>query len=799
MKSNLPVLLLKNMVLFPFNEIRIEFDTTLDKKIISLAESCYDNKILIVNPKDTLEISPELDELPNFGIVGKIKMKLEMPNGKTRVIILGEQRVKIYAYSKDEDMYEALFSYLPKEELSPKEEMAYIRALNKHIDVYVKEVPYMSNTILSQTSGINDIDKLTDIVVLYLPINYERKQDYLKESSSTMRVKMILDDINSDMEILRLEQSIEESVADSLEQSQKEFVLREKIKVIKKELGDENQSESDVIREKIDSLDCPKKVKEKLYIELNKYESSNSISPESGMIRNYIEWLLSLPWSKTTEDRKDLKKVREILDSSHYGFESVKDRVIEYLAVKQNTNNSRSPIICFVGPPGVGKTTFAKNVAKSLNRKVAKISLGGVNDEAEIIGHRRTYIGAAPGLIIQGMKKAGVKNPVFIIDEIDKMTKDIKGDPASALLEVLDKEQNKYFVDHYIEEEFDLSSVLFIATANYLGQIPEELKDRLEIIELSSYTEFEKLDIAKNHLIKNQIEEHGLKENEVEFSDETILTLIRNYTKESGVRELDRLIATILRKIVKKIVVDKEKKNYKITSEDLEEYLGIKKYLYNENQEEDRIGIVNGLAYTIYGGDILPIETTLFKGKEELVLTGSLGEVMQESAKIALDYIKSNNEIFGINLNNLEGKTIHIHVPEGAIQKEGPSAGVALTTALISLLTNMKVSSKISMTGEITLTGRVLPIGGLKEKVIGAYRAMINKIFIPRENEKDLKEIPDYIKDKIEFVLIDNYLDIFNNIGGKKNNTINKKESKKRKENKEVNEIKENKLNLEIE
>lgn len=799
MKSNLPVLLLKNMVLFPFNEIRIEFDTTLDKKIISLAESCYDNKILIVNPKDTLEISPELDELPNFGIVGKIKMKLEMPNGKTRVIILGEQRVKIYAYSKDEDMYEALFSYLPKEELSPKEEMAYIRALNKHIDVYVKEVPYMSNTILSQTSGVNDIDKLTDIVVLYLPINYERKQNYLKESSSTMRVKMILDDLNSDMEILRLEQSIEESVADSLEQSQKEFVLREKIKVIKKELGDENQSESDVIREKIDSLDCPKKVKEKLYIELNKYESSNSISPESGMIRNYIEWLLSLPWSKTTEDRKDLKKVREILDSSHYGFESVKDRVIEYLAVKQNTNNSRSPIMCFVGPPGVGKTTFAKNVAKSLNRKVAKISLGGVNDEAEIIGHRRTYIGAAPGLIIQGMKKAGVKNPVFIIDEIDKMTKDIKGDPASALLEVLDKEQNKYFVDHYIEEEFDLSSVLFIATANYLGQIPEELKDRLEIIELSSYTEFEKLDIAKNHLIKNQLEEHGLKENEIEFSDETILTLIRNYTKESGVRELDRLIATILRKIVKKIVVDKEKKNYKITPEDLEEYLGIKKYLYNENQEEDRIGIVNGLAYTIYGGDILPIETTLFKGKEELVLTGSLGEVMQESAKIALDYIKSNNEIFGINLNNLEGKTIHIHVPEGAIQKEGPSAGVALTTALISLLTNLKVSSKISMTGEITLTGRVLPIGGLKEKVIGAYRAMINKIFIPRENEKDLKEIPDYIKDKIEFVLIDNYLDIFNNIGGKKNSTSNRKESKKRKENKEVNEIKENKLNLEIE
>ena len=768
MKSNLPVLLLKNMVLFPYNEIRIEFDSSEDKKLISLVESCYDNKLLIVNPKDTLEISPEIDELPNYGIVGKIKMKLEMPNGKTRIIILGESRVKIFAYSKDDDMYEALYTTLPREELSPKEEMAYVRALNKHIDVYVKEVPYMSNTILSQTAGINDIDKLTDIVVLYLPINYERKQDYLKEVSSTIRVKMILDDINSDIEILKLEQNIEMSVANSLEETQKEFVLREKLKVIKKELGEESQSEVDILRNKIEVLDCPKKVKEKLNLELSKYEMANSISPETGMIRNYIDWLLSLPWSKTTEDRKDLNKVREILDSSHYGLDNVKDRVIEYLAVKQNTNNSRSPIICLVGPPGVGKTTFAKNIAKSLNRKVTKISVGGINDEAEIIGHRRAYVGAAPGLIIQGMKKAGTKNPVFIIDEIDKMTKDIKGDPASSLLEVLDKEQNKYFTDHYIEEEFDLSSVMFVATANYLSQIPEELRDRLEIIELSSYTEYEKLDIAKRHLIKDQKVEHGLKENDVEFPDETILTLIRNYTKESGVRELDRLIATILRKIVKKIIVDKTKKGYVINPEDLEEYLGIKKYLYNDNLEEDRIGIVNGLAYTIYGGDILPIEVTSFKGKEELVLTGSLGEVMQESAKIALDYIKSNSELFGINISSFNDKTIHIHIPEGAIQKEGPSAGVALTTALLSLFINLPVSSKISMTGEITLTGRILPIGGLKEKVIGAYRARVNKIFIPRENEKDLKDIPQNIRDKIDFILVDNYNEIFNELGGKK-------------------------------
>ena len=764
MKSNLPVLLLKNMVLFPYNEIRIEFDKEEDKKLLSLSESCYESSILIVNPKDSLETDPEIEELPNFGIVGKVKMKLDMPNGKTRIILLGEKRAIVYAYSKDDGIYEALYSTVSEEELSVKEEMAYVRALNKHIDVYVREVPYMSNTILSQTAGISNIDKLTDVVVLYLPITLDRKLEYLKEASSTSRVKMILDDINKDIEILRLEQKIEASVAMGLEQSQKEFVLKEKIKAIREELGEEEQNETEILKDKINALDAPKKVKDKLLVELNKYSMSNYSSPETGMIRTYIDWLLNLPWNNYTEDRKDLKKVREILDSTHYGLENVKDRVIEYLAVKQNTNNLRSPIICLVGPPGVGKTTFAKNIAKSLNRKVTKISVGGINDEAEIIGHRRAYIGSAPGLIIQGMKKAGTTNPVFIIDEIDKMTKDIKGDPASSLLEVLDKEQNKYFVDHYIEEEFDLSNVMFIATANYLSQIPEELKDRLEIIELSSYTEFEKLDIAKNYLIVNSLKEHGLKPHEVTFTDDAILTLIRNYTKESGVRELDRLISTILRKIVKRIVVDKDKKKYSIDSDDLEKYLGIKKYLYNDNKDTERIGIVNGMAYTIYGGDILPIETAMFKGKEELILTGSLGEVMQESAQIAFDYIKANSDKFGVNLDKLENKSIHIHVPEGAIQKEGPSAGVALTTALISLFTNRPISSRISMTGEITLTGRVLPIGGLKEKVIGAYRAMINKIYIPKENEKDLKDIPDNIKENIKFVLVNDYIDIYNDI-----------------------------------
>ncbi len=769
MKSNLPVLLLRNMVLFPYNEIRIEFDREEDKKLLYLSESCYENNILIVNPNDNLETTPDINELPGYGILASIKMKLDMPNGKTRIILSGEARVKIFAYSKDDEIYEALYSILPLDELSVKEETAYVRALNKHIEEYVREIPYMTNTILSHTQGINNIDKLTDIVVLYLPVDFDRKKEYLRENSSTARVSMILDDISKDIEIIKLEQKIENNVQNSLDETQKEFVLKEKIRAIREELGEEEQNEIEVLKDQINNLDCPKKIREKLLVELNKYSIGNSSNPEVGMIRTYIDWLLKLPWNVKTEDRKDLKKVREMLDSTHYGLDNIKERVIEYLAVKQNTNNLRSPIICLVGPPGVGKTSFAKTIAKSLGRKVAKISVGGINDEAEIIGHRRAYIGSAPGLIIQGIKKAGVNNPVFIIDEIDKMTKDIKGDPASSLLEVLDKEQNSSFTDHYIEEEFDLSNVMFIATANYLSQIPDELRDRLEIIEFSSYTEFEKLDIAKKHLIPNQLKEHGLKDKELSFTDEAVLVLIRNYTKESGVRELDRLIATIMRKVVKKLIVDKSKDKFVIDENTIEEYLGVKKFFYNDNDDEERIGIVNGLAYTEFGGDILPIEATMFKGKGELILTGSLGEVMIESAKIALDYIKSNAKEFDVDLDLLEERNIHIHVPEGAIQKEGPSAGVALTTSLISMLGNKPVSSKIGMTGEITLTGRVLPIGGLKEKVIGAYRARVNKIFIPRENEKDLKDVPSEVKDEIEFVLVDNYMDIYNNLKGDKN------------------------------
>ena len=771
-KTNLPVLLIRNMVLFPNSEVRIEIDSDIDKKVISLAEDYYDNQVLIVNPKDVLEQNPDITELPKVGIVGVVKMKIDMPNSKTRIIISGLSRAKIHTYTKDNNIYDAVISSVEDDGLELNEELAYVRSLVKHVEMYVKEVPYMSNTVLAQISGINDISHLTDIVALFLPITLERKLEYLEEFSATKRVKMILDDINRDIEVLKLEKRIELEVNKGIEESQRDFILREKIRVIKEELGDihDKDSQVDELRQKANSLDCPSKVKIRLNNEINKYESCNPNSPETGILSTYIDWLLDLPWKKHTKDVSDLNKVKDSLDKSHYALDTVKDRIIEYLAVKQNKNSLRSPIICLVGPPGVGKTTLAQSIAKSLNRKSTKISVGGVNDEAEIVGHRRTYVGAAPGLIIQGMKKAGTSNPVFIIDEIDKMTKDIKGDPASALLEVLDKEQNKSFVDHYIEEEFDLSNVMFIATANYIEQIPNELRDRLEIVELSSYTEYEKLDIAKIHLIPTLLDEHGVKLDRVSFSDEAILNIIRNYTKESGVRELDRLLATIIRKIVKDIVVNKSKDNYEITSDNISKYLGNEKYFYHDSEKVGRIGVVNGLAYTKFGGDILPIETTMYKGKGELLLTGSLGEVMQESAKIAFSYIKANSKKFGIDDVVLNENNIHIHVPEGAVPKDGPSAGVSLTTALISLFTNLEIPSNVAMTGEITLRGKVLAIGGLKEKVIGAHRASMKTIFVPRENERDLGEIPEEVKKDIDFVLVDCYTDIYDYlIGGKKN------------------------------
>ena len=760
--NKLLVLIINDMVIFPNTEVRIEYDNNFDKQMIDIVNKIGDNLMLIVNPIENQSIN--VTSFPKYGVLGRLKLKMNVPNGKTRLVIEGLDRVELSDFVEEGNYFRA--SYSQVEIFENDEVKTYFNIILKTLDNYVLKVPYMGNAIMSQVDSVDTLSDLCDLIASYLPISYEEKKKYITTVDPIERAKYLVVDMNKDLKYVELEQSIEAEVEKELNDTQKEYFLREKIKLMQKELGEGNTKDSDVdrITKKLSKLKCSNKVKEKIERELDRYNSLNSNSPELGMIREYLDWMINLPWSKFTKDNDDLKKVKEILDSSHYALEEVKDRILEYLAVKQNTNNLRSPILCLVGPPGVGKTSLAISIEKSLERKVAKISVGGINDEAEIVGHRRTYIGANPGRIIQGIRKAGTTNPVFIIDEIDKMTKDIKGDPASSLLEVLDTEQNNKFSDHYIEEEFDLSKVMFIATANYVDQIPYELRDRLEIINISSYTEYEKLDIAKNHLIPKQLEEHGLTSLQVQIEDKAILTLIRNYTKEAGVRELEREIATLFRKIVKRILLTTDVTFYNINNKMVEELLGKKKYVYLENSGKDEVGVVNGMAYTIFGGDILPIEATLFKGKGDLVLTGSLGEVMQESCHIALNYIKSNMDKYRIKSDVFEKNDIHIHVPEGAVNKDGPSAGVTVTTTLISLFTNKKVPKTIAMTGEITLRGRVLGIGGLKEKVIGAHRAGIKTIFIPKENEKDLDEIPKEIKKDLKFITVSNYSDIFKKI-----------------------------------
>lgn len=768
MKTELPVIVLKGVVLLPHSEIRLELTNDIDRRILDLAEENHDDQLLIVCPNNQLEKEVNIDDLPKIGVIGKINLRMELNDGTTRVIIEGLDRVNVYNYvNYDEkgDILKVVVGNTTKFAITPKDEEALIRKVLKELEDYIASVPYLSNSIIAQINMVKNISKVSDLIAAYMPLSFDRKLEYLKTVNPYTRILMILEDIKREQEIVELENKIDIEVKKQLDQSQKEYILREKIRVIKEELGEINvkDDEIEIMKKDIDHLKAPQRVKDRLYRELKKYEMLSPNSPEISVIRNYIEWLLSLPWNKYTKDNKDLKKTRKILDRSHYGLEKVKERIIEFLAVSQLTNNLKSSIICLVGPPGVGKTSLARSIANSIGRKFVKISVGGVSDEAEIVGHRKAYIGSSPGRIIAGIKKSGSSNPVFLIDEIDKMTRDYKGDPASALLEVLDPEQNKYFYDNYIEEEYDLSKVMFILTANYVYHIPEALKDRLEIIELSGYTEYEKLDIAKKHLIPKQLIEHGLNNKKLKFKDDAIMGIINYYTKEAGVRELERMIATICRKVVTDIVFNKtENKNYVVKLNDLEKYLGKRKFFYTENDRVDRVGVANGLAYTNFGGDILPIEVTFYKGKGNLILTGSLGDVIKESANIALSYIKSHCDEFDIDYKLLEENDIHIHLPEGATPKDGPSAGITLTTALISVLTNKPVSHQIGMTGEITLRGQILPIGGLKEKVIGAHRSGLKKVIIPEENKRDLEEIPKEIKDNLEFLLVNEYKDVYN-------------------------------------
>ena len=582
---------------------------------------------------------------------------------------------------------------------------------------------------------------------------------------------MNLEDIQKELDVFEIEKKLDNKLKKELDNSQKEYILREKIRLIKEELGDITSKDDDIneIKEKLEKLKAPKNIIKKINREIRKYESTPSASPEVGIIRNYIDVLINLPWNVYTKDNTDLKKVKEVLDSSHYGLEDIKERIVEYLAVKKRSVSNKAPIICLVGPPGVGKTSLAKSIAQATGRKFAKISVGGVNDPAEIIGHRRTYMGANPGRIINALRKCGSSNPVFLIDEVDKMTKDIKGDPASSLLEVLDPEQNSQFYDNYVEEPYDLSKVMFILTANYIEQIPEELKDRLEIVRLSSYTEYEKLFIAKKHLIKLALEEYGFDASNIKFSDEIILKMIENYTKEAGVRELERVINKVIRKYVKKMLEEnKDTLNVRVTDKKIEEYLGKPKFMNNEFLTNDTYGVVNGLAYTSYGGDILPIEVVTYESKDKIKLTGNLGDVMKESASIALGHIKSHAKDYKIDLQKLDNLCIHINAVEAAVPKDGPSAGTALTTAMISALTKTVIPSVYAMTGEITLTGKVLPIGGLKEKVTGAYLAGVKTFIIPKKNERDIDDIPEEVRSNINIILVNDYGEIYNELFNKK-------------------------------
>lgn len=759
-KTNLPVILLRGLILLPNNEIRLEFDNDLSKNIIDVSELFHDNMLLVVSSLNPLEEIPEEKDLPKMGVVAKITNKIELPNGKTRVIIKGINRAYVNEYlnlKHPNEVLESIVTNIEDKEIDSKMEKIMINKIKRELEAYIKKVSYISNSILSIIPNISSLSKLTDIIVPNILIDNKRLLDYLNEIDSMVRGEMILEDIYSEKESYEIEKEIDLKVKKNMDDTQKDYLLREKLKVIKEELGEVSSKDDEIekIKNKISKLNN-NKIVDKLNNELKRYESLNQTSPEVGVIKNYIDWLLDLPWNNYTEDNNNLEEVLEVLNKNHFGLERVKNRIIEYLAVKINSHNVESPIICLVGPPGVGKTSLARSIAQSINRKFVKISVGGVDDEAEIKGHRRTYLGAMPGKIIQGMKKCGVNNPVFLIDEIDKMSNNIKGDPASALLEVLDPEQNKYFVDNFIEEEYDLSNVMFLATANSLDTIPEPLKDRLEIIELSSYTEYEKLDIAKKYLIPHLYKTHN--SSNILFTDDSILKIIRYYTKEAGVRNLERKLEEVVRKVITDRI--KNNTNNSVTISDVFSYLGKEMYNYGK-VEESEVGVVNGLAYTIYGGDIIKIEVNYYKGNGNLVLTGSLGDVIKESAQIAFSYIKANANAFGIDNEKFIKNDVHVHIPSGATPKDGPSAGIALTTAIISSLSNRKVDSKIAFTGEITLRGNILPIGGLKEKSIGALRSGVKTIYIPEDNLKDLDDIPIEVKKEIEYISVKNYMDLF--------------------------------------
>ena len=762
-KTNLPVILLKGLILLPNQEVRVELTNPITKKIVNISKLYHDDEVLIVCPLNSLEEEPDVNDLPNVGVTGKIRSYIELPNGGYRIVISGIERVKVYNYvnySNEDDILESIVTPIGKIETDEIEETAILRKLMNELDNYINSSPNISNSIMSQIKGIIDLDKLTDIISNFIPLNYEKKLSLMLNINPIERAKYLIREMSIEIAIGDLEEKLDRELKTELDEAQKEFILKEKIKVIREELGEKDSKNLDAeeLEKKLANIKCSTKVKNKIKSEIEKYKMIPETSPELSVTRNYIDYLLRIPWDKKTEDVTNLKDIENSLNKTHHGLSEAKERIVEYIAVKDNLINNSSPIICLAGPPGVGKTTFAESVASALGKKFVKVSLGGLNDPSEILGHRRTYIGANPGKIISGLVKCGVKNPVFLLDEIDKLTKDFRGDPASSLLEILDQNYNSKFLDNYIDEEVDLSEVLFIVTANDIYNIPPALYDRLEIININGYTFDEKLLIAKNYLIKKALKNNKIFDKDLIFTDAIIKEIINNYTKESGVRELDRLINKVVRKIITEYKKNKKKiKNITLKKEDIIRYLGMPKYK-DDVDEIDSTGEIKALACSSFGGSIITIEALFNNGKGDIKTTGSVGNILEESIEVALSYIKSNLKTFKIKEESILNKDLHINLREGAVPKEGPSAGLAITTVILSELLNKKVPSNISMTGEITLKGDALKVGGIKEKLIAATQNGIDKVYIPYTNKLDVSEIDKKLISKLKIIYVKNYI-----------------------------------------
>ena len=762
MIMKMPAVALRGMVILP--GMVAHFDVSRAKSIKAVEEAMMDEqKIFLVAQKDVEQENPDIEDLFKIGIIAEVKQVIKLQNNIVRILVEGKERAELSAFLENPDYLLAEIIRFDEEVddgLPEEAKEAMLRSIQETFGKYVVVNPKMGKELQRQLSEITDLEKLMNQLANSLPVHFEEKQKILDAVSMTERYEVLMALLLKEIEIIAIKNDFQAKVKAHVDKNQKEYLLREQMKVIREELGEDNtESDADHFMDALGKIKADKEVKEKIKKEIDRFKNISSSSSESAVARGYIETLLELPWNKTSRDNKDLKNAEQILNADHYGLEKVKERMLEFLAVRNLTSKGESPIICLVGPPGTGKTSIARSVAKALDKKYVRISLGGVRDEAEIRGHRRTYVGAMPGRIVNGLRSAGVKNPLMLLDEIDKMSSDYKGDTASALLEVLDAEQNKKFRDHYVEIPIDLSEVLFIATANSVQDIPRPLLDRMELIEVTSYTENEKLHIAKEHLLAKQMERNGIRPEQLAITDKAMAKIISGYTREAGVRNLERKLGEICRKAARPLY-EGEKEKIKVTEQNLEKFLGKEKYSFEKKNDTDEVGIVRGLAWTSVGGDTLEIEVNIMPGKGEFQLTGQLGDVMKESAQAGISYIRSVSEEYHIPKKFFQENDIHIHIPEGAVPKDGPSAGITMATAMLSAITKTPVRADVAMTGEITLRGRVLPIGGLKEKTLAAKNAGIKTICVPKKNEKDIDEISPEIKKGLKIVFVEQMKDV---------------------------------------